>query len=223
MIAVEKLTAAATDQAPLDPAAIYDLLRSEPSARADGAPFMAHVFACILAIGLRDAHRDGTSLCAAVGLNRSQIEALAGAWLPALLAQIDLSAEPETATADDEEEQLRLLLETHQADATSETLWLTAMVTRRSMSDNHLWQDLGLLDRSELNRLMNERFPNLASKNISNMKWKKFFYRMLCEMEGFSLCTAPTCSECADFNDCFGEETGQSALARIRRDASRPI
>ena len=148
---------------------------------------------------------------------------MARAWLPAALAHIDLSAEPETATIDDEEEQLRQLLQAHQADAAPETLWLTAMVARRSMSDDHLWQDLGLLDRGELNRLMTERFPRLASRNASSMKWKKFFYRMLCEMEGFSLCAAPICRECNDFDNCFGDESGESALARIRRDGPRPI
>ena len=89
------------------------------------------------------------------------------------------------------------------------------------MSGDHLWQDLGLLDRGELNRLMRERFPTLAARNVANMKWKKFFYRMLCELEGFTLCTAPSCRECCDFDDCFGAETGESALARIRRGELR--
>ena len=217
------LTPASRDQPSLDPAIIYDLLRSEPNALAQQAPFTTHVFACVLAIGLRDADRQAISLCQAVGLNRNELAALAGAWLPAALAHIDLSAEPETTMVDDEEEQLRQLLLLHRADAAPETLWLTAMVVRRSMSDDHLWQDLGLLDRGELNRLMTERFPRLAARNASNMKWKKFFYRMLCEMEGFSLCAAPTCRECGDFDNCFGDETGESALARVRRDGPRPI
>jgi nitrogen fixation protein NifQ len=44
------------------------------------------------------------------------------------------------------------------------------------------------------------------------MKWKKFFYRCLCEMEGFSLCAAPSCAECSDYAACFGEETGVGRL-----------
>ena len=49
------------------------------------------------------------------------------------------------------------------------------------------------------------------------MKWKKFLYRMICRDTGYSLCTAPSCSECDDFEICFGEESGESFLARARR------
>jgi nitrogen fixation protein NifQ len=205
----------------LDPVAIYHLLRAGPAARAEAEPFSAHVLACVLAIGLRDARQSSSSLGHAVGLGRNELEDLARGWLPGLLACIDLLAEPETMAFDDEEEQLRQLLAAHQASATPEALWLTAMITRRSMSGDHLWQDLGLLDRGELNRLMRERFPTLAARNVANMKWKKFFYRMLCELEGFTLCTAPSCRECCDFDNCFGAETGESALARIRRGELR--
>jgi nitrogen fixation protein NifQ len=51
------------------------------------------------------------------------------------------------------------------------------------------------------------------------MKWKKFLYRMICRDEGFRLCSAPSCSECDDFAVCFGEESGESLLARTRREA----
>ncbi len=53
------------------------------------------------------------------------------------------------------------------------------------------------------------------------MKWKKYFYRRLCELEGFTLCTAPSCRECCDFDRCFGAEHGESLLARSRREIER--
>jgi nitrogen fixation protein NifQ len=212
-----RLTPSFANQPPLDPLAIYRSLRIDPTSCAEAAPFTAHVFACVIAIGLLDSIENRTCLGRAVGLNRDELAALARDWLPGALVWIDISTLPETSPFDDEEEQLRHLLQSHQADSRPEALWLTSMIARRSMSANHLWQDLGLLDRTELNRLMSERYPGLASRNVSNMKWKKFFYRMLCEMEGFSLCTAPTCHECNDFDACFGEETGDSALARMRR------
>ena len=34
--------------------------------------------------------------------------------------------------------------------------------------------------------------------------------------EGFSLCTTPICSDCDDFEHCFGSEDGESMLARQR-------
>jgi nitrogen fixation protein NifQ len=47
------------------------------------------------------------------------------------------------------------------------------------------------------------------------MKWKKFFYRMMCSSEQFRLCAAPVCSECDDFDACFGSEDGEALLARV--------
>jgi len=70
--------------------------------------------------------------------------------------------------------------------------------------------------------LMERHFPRLARRNSGDMKWKKFFYRMMCTAEGFQLCAAPVCTECDDFEDCFGSEEGDALLARIanRRDLS---
>jgi nitrogen fixation protein NifQ len=35
------------------------------------------------------------------------------------------------------------------------------------------------------------------------------------------LCSAPSCAECDDFDVCFGDESGESLLARTRREADR--
>jgi nitrogen fixation protein NifQ len=93
---------------------------------------------------------------------------------------------------------------------------LSLLVARRATRPNHLWQDLGLMNRGELSRLMQRHFMLLARRNTQDMKWKKFFYRMICREEGFSLCLAPSCSECGDFTGCFGDESGESLLARVR-------
>jgi nitrogen fixation protein NifQ len=94
---------------------------------------------------------------------------------------------------------------------------LARLVARRAMRADHLWQDLGLADRSELNRMLARHFPALHAGNTGNMRWKKYFYRRLCEAEGFVLCTAPSCAVCTDFASCFGAEDGESRLARVRR------
>ena len=49
------------------------------------------------------------------------------------------------------------------------------------------------------------------------MRWKRFFYRMLCESDGFVMCSTPVCTNCCDFDLCFGEESGESRLANTRR------
>lgn len=98
--------------------------------------------------------------------------------------------------------------------------FLAEMIARRAQCPNHLWQDLGLQDRGELSRLMNRHFAPLARRNVGDMKWKKFFYRQMCRDEAYALCRAPSCDLCADFTTCFGDESGESRLARICRIAA---
>jgi len=82
----------------------------------------------------------------------------------------------------------------------------SVIVATGCMSNDHLWEDLGLWSRRELSVLMQHNFPALAAKNDRDMKWKKFLYKQLCEQEGVYLCRAPSCSVCRDYPVCFGPE-----------------
>jgi len=84
--------------------------------------------------------------------------------------------------------------------------WVIYLVAAACMGDNHLWQDLGLPHRAALSELMNSHFPALAAKNIGDMKWKKFFYKQLCERADIFICKAPVCNVCSDYDHCFGPE-----------------
>ena len=86
--------------------------------------------------------------------------------------------------------------------------WLACVIATAAIGDNHLWQDLGLPSRDVLSRLLRENFPTLAALNTRDMKWKKFFYRQLCERAGVMICKSPNCAECCDFRACFGPEEG---------------
>lgn len=174
-------------------------------------PFTAHIFACLVTLAIQESNASGATVGETLGLRSADLDALLAIY-PSTTS-VALEAQPSIIEFDEEEEQLRALFERYRADASLETGWLVSMLARRCMSPNHLWQDLGLSSRGDLNRLMRERFPALAARNAQNMKWKKFFYRCLCEMEGFSLCAAPSCAECSDYSACFGEETGASRLA----------
>jgi len=66
---------------------------------------------------------------------------------------------------------------------------------------------------------MGRHFEWLASRNEHDMKWKKFLYRTICRDDSYQICTAPSCSECSDFDNCFGDESGESLLAVARREA----
>jgi nitrogen fixation protein NifQ len=206
-----------------DAAEIYLRLRSRVGDReADrGDSFTGHVFSCALSICLSELDGRDEELGRALGLGRADLRSLVEGWAPEAADLVDVEAQAERVALDDEEDQIRQLLERYRGDDSVETGWLAAILTKRSMRPRHLWQDLGLVERKELGRLMAERFPMLAERNVNHMKWKKFFYRSLCELEGFVLCASPSCRECSDFHDCFGDESGESALARLSPPSPR--
>ncbi|OHC69577.1 MAG: hypothetical protein A3H93_02765 [Rhodocyclales bacterium RIFCSPLOWO2_02_FULL_63_24] len=106
----------------------------------------------------------------------------------------------------DEFDELVALLLAHDARPGPDSRWLACAVATASMADNHLWQDLGLPSRAELNTLMQTRFTALKLKNAGDMKWKKFFYRQLCEQAEVLICKSPSCAACNDYGVCFGPE-----------------
>jgi len=109
--------------------------------------------------------------------------------------------------ADEYQDILDLLLE-FRVDDSDESVWLSSAVAAACLGDNHLWQDLGLANRQELSDLLGARFPVLYAKNTGNMKWKKFFYKQLCERAEIRACRAPSCAVCGDYAACFGPEEG---------------
>lgn len=93
---------------------------------------------------------------------------------------------------------------THYADREVEGAFAMArIVAEGCLGADHLWQDLGLPSRRELTTLMQRNFPRLAAENTKDMRWKKFLYRRLCEMEGLVACRSPSCEACCDYSACF--------------------
>jgi len=106
----------------------------------------------------------------------------------------------------DEHEDLLQLLLAHRSDDSDETRWLASAVAASSLGNDHLWQDLGLANRQELSDLLRDHFGPLFAKNTGNMKWKRFFYKQLCDQAEVNLCKAPSCRVCNDYKLCFGPE-----------------
>lgn len=184
-------------------------------------PHLADMLSRILALGTLEADVTGESVGQRLGLGAADLKPLAR-FCPDLLRPVGArEKEQETYARDDEEEQVHALLLSECAEGSPILRLLAAIVARRAMEPNHLWQDLGLPSRADLRLLMEKAFPALAARNDANMRWKKFFYRELCEREGFVLCTAPSCGVCTDFSECFGDETGESRMADLRRQAER--
>jgi len=140
-----------------------------------------------------------------LGLNEKDFSELLACHFPGtelIIRNVQVIDDPRALERDDV---LGLLLE-HRANSNMSEQWMAEIVTAACMASDHLWQDLGLWSREYLSRLMKLNFPALAAKNVHDMKWKKFFYKQLCEQEGINACRAPSCEYCADYLNCFGPE-----------------
>ncbi|RUU14015.1 nitrogen fixation protein NifQ [Mesorhizobium sp. USDA-HM6] len=190
-------------------------LRAGQSARME-LEFDRHVLACVLSCALEELEAGEATMTEATGLSHAELRNLLTRSFPAVPVNAFALEEVGEPQPEPEEELLRELLLAHARSDNPASAWFAKIIARRAMRNDHLWQDLGLFNRTELSRLLATHFPSLAAGNTQNMKWKKYFYRKLCEAEGFSLCTAPSCRECNDFESCFGPEEGESRLARIK-------
>lgn len=194
----------------------YRLLTGcEPAdaAIADDYSFDRHVLASILAA----AAMEGDAVAERAGLAAADLAALIEQWFPQARHAVAAWCQKATQADDDEIAMVHDLLLANRSTKGDAGRWLAAMIARRAMEPNHLWEDLGLRDRSELSRLLTRHFAPIAARNTKNMRWKRFFYRALCEDDGLVMCSTPVCSRCGDFDICFGDESGESRLAYRRR------
>lgn len=137
-----------------------------------------------------------------LGLDRRGYGAVADLMRPIALPDLDRDPAPfpEDQTA------LATLIAWRGGARTPLARALAAILARRAMEPNHLWEDLGLTARPRLTALIGRHFPRLVALNDANMRWKKFFYRQICADAAFSLCLAPTCDACSEYADCFAPE-----------------
>lgn len=183
------------------------------------SPRTADALRRVVVLAAAEARDRGEPIAGRLGLARRDVAAILAA-LPDLAVVVGDLALGADHVPDEEEDQVRLLLTISLADEGDDGRRMAAIMARRAMEPDHLWQDMGLACRGDLSALIAELFPALHARNTRSMRWKKFFYRELCEAEGFVLCAAPSCGACADHAACFGPEDGESRLAEIRRAAN---
>ena len=163
-----------------------------------------HVLASVIATAQAEAM---LPLTEALGLGRPALLRLLDTAFPGAYA-IDELASPDATPGKDsiEEPDYRALLLDGRAKGTEIEEWLAHMVARRSLCPEHLWISLGLQNRKELSDMLHRHFPAVAARNVHGMRWKKFFYREMCQAEGVYICKSPVCDVCPDFRECYGTE-----------------
>lgn len=152
----------------------------------------------------------GRALPRPLGLSDEAFRALLARYFPTAANEGDWHGEAASsgcpALRVEEYDDLVELLLDHRSDDGDETVWLASAVAAACLGNDHLWQDLGLASRDELSDLLRTHFGALYAKNTGNMKWKKFFYKQLCDRAEVKACAAPSCAVCHDYAKCFGPE-----------------
>ncbi len=106
-----------------------------------------------------------------------------------------------------EEEEFRAFFIENGTNKTRIEVWLAYILVRRILEPHHLWQALGVRSRQVLSDTLYKHFEPLASKNTQGMRWKKFFYREMCQkVVGNIVCKSPICDVCPDYKECFAPE-----------------
>ncbi|WP_151614018.1 nitrogen fixation protein NifQ [Sinorhizobium alkalisoli] len=172
--------------------------------------FDQYVLACVLSRALEEIDAGEATATEATGLSQVELRDIVNRSFPAPTIHAFCLEDVNDAEPGMEEELLRGLLLAHARPGDSASVRFAKIIARRALRHDHLWRELGLFDRVELSRLISTHFPRLAAGNTDNMRWKRYFYRKLCEAEGFSLCTAAACQECKEMASCFAPEEGES-------------
>jgi len=141
-----------------------------------------------------------------LGLESSDFRILMTRHFPQFGLPAQLARAPDLGERGVEWDDLLALLMQYRAGADPSETWLALIVATACMGGDHLWQDLGLWQRSDLTQLMAHNFPGLTALNTQDMKWKKFLYKQLCNRAGVNACRAPSCEVCIDYAKCFGPE-----------------
>lgn len=106
----------------------------------------------------------------------------------------------------EEEADLCRLLLNHRSTESAMTVVFARIIARACMEPEHLWICLGLENRDQLSAVLRRHFRPLADRNTSDMRWKKFFYKLLCDIEKVWSCRASACEICAHYGECYAPE-----------------
>ena len=65
---------------------------------------------------------------------------------------------------------------------------------------------MGLFKRPQLSAAIRRHLPSVFAANNQNMRWKRFFFKQVCDLHGGTLCRTPNCGECSDYALCFAKD-----------------
>lgn len=166
-----------------------------------------HLFACLLAVATEDS-------CApekALGLDNKDLASLLTYYFPEIdrsfleLNSFSASEQPMGRKGEVLSVLLSHLPKEPGRDKLRTSVWLAYILAARAALPGHLWVAMGLTERPQLTAAIRRHLPSLAEANNQNMRWKRYLYKQVCELNGGVLCKAPNCGVCSDYSLCFAD------------------
>ena len=166
------------------------------------------LFACLLAV----ASQESEPLTCALGLHAETIDLLLADFFPEIEQEtLHPKAPSRAASAPEPNADLLKILLTHvPCDTTGgmhrSAAWLAHIIAARAAQPGHLWVSMGFFERQELTAAIRRHLPTLAAANQQGMRWKRFLFKQVCDLNGGVICKAPNCGVCSDYALCFAPE-----------------
>ena len=167
-----------------------------------------HLFACLLAVAAQETQ----ALEDALGLGSSDITALLEKYFPGVdRASLSKGAGSKFESRPDINKDILSILLAHVptepgTQDLSTSVWLCHSLAARACRPGHLWVAMGFFERPELTAAINRHLPSLAAANNRKMRWKRYLFKQVCDLNGGTMCKAPNCGVCSDYSICFTAE-----------------
>lgn len=166
-----------------------------------------HLFACLITV----AAQESTDIAAALGLDDCDIDTILERLFPEVERHLvaEHSKQGKKTVSDSSSDVLAVLLSYLDVSAQSRHLtsfWLVRILAARTALPGHLWVAMGLTERPQLTAAIQRHLPSLAEANNQNMRWKRYLYKQVCDLNGGVMCKSPNCGVCSDYHLCFAVE-----------------
>lgn len=161
-----------------------------------------HLLACLLVV----MEEEGSHPEITFGLTSQQFISLWRYYFPDVDIDVDDSIVSSTASIDPDVVNLLLgfISDPEEPINTMSGTLLAHILAARAVRPGHLWVAMGLFERAELSAAIKRHLPALFAANHQGMRWKRFFYKQICEQQGGMLCKSPVCGDCSEYELCFG-------------------
>lgn len=166
-----------------------------------------HLFACLLAI----ASSEETTTHRALNLSPELLQALLLRAFPHVVDRHPFLTRERTSAPPDINPEIEALLDGYRPAAGHgwpgfAALLLARIIAGRAAHPGHLWVAMGLTERPQLSAAIGRHLPALKAANHRNMRWKRFLFKQVCDLNGGTMCKTPNCGDCSDYVLCFAPD-----------------